>query len=276
MNNFTDKICYITGAGSGMGLQAAQKLAAQGAHLVIFDLNPSAETHRSIEAQRRSPSQRVSCYQMNVADREQTLKVVAQAAAECGPPDVVINMAGIGGVAEFVSMPFAMFERMMQVNVYGSRNICEAVVPLMRDKAGARKGHIALVGSMGGIVPVYGYTAYGTSKFAVVGFAQCLRYEMKPLGIEVSCFCPGEVATPGLAAEKQATHPATAALKKPGGTISMDHAVDGLLAGIAKGRFMIVPGWKTMVTHWALRLTPTSVWNALTDLIVRRALNAKP
>ena len=119
---------------------------------------------------------------------------------------------------------------------------------------------------------VFGYTAYGTSKFAVLGFAQCLRYELKPRGIDVLCFCPGEVATPGLAAEREATHPATRAMKLIGGTLPSEQAIDGLLQGIRRNRFMIVPGWKNRLTHWALRLTPLPLWQAITDGIVAHAL----
>ena len=272
MNSFAGKIVYITGAGSGMGLAGGKMLAAQGARIVMLDRNESAAAMSAIAAERRSPDQRVACYQMDVADRESVLATVAKAVAENGPPDLVIHMAGIGGVAEFVDMKFEMFDRMMKINVYGTRNIVEAVLPAMRANRDHGRGKIVLVGSMGGIVPVYGYTAYGTSKFAVVGFAQCLRYELKPLGIDVACFCPTEVDTPGLAAERQATHPAAVAMKKIGGTMSMEQAVSGLLDGIRRKQFMIVPGFKAKLTHWLLRLTPLPLWHAITDAIVAHAL----
>lgn len=270
---FSGKTVYITGGSSGMGLLAAQKLAAQGAHIAVFDRSSADAAMEQIKAARNADAQRVSHYQLNVAERDGVLATVAQAAAEFGPPDILINMAGIGGVAEFIDMKYEMFDRMMQVNVYGSRNIVEAVLPfLQKNVAQGKRAQIVLVGSMGGIIPVFGYTAYGTSKFAVVGFAQCLRYELKPRGIEVACFCPGEVDTPGLAAERAATHPAAVALKKIGGTISVEQAVQGLLDGIERGEFMISPGIKTKLTFWAQRLTPLPLWNYITDGMIVRAL----
>jgi short-subunit dehydrogenase len=119
---------------------------------------------------------------------------------------------------------------------------------------------------MGGIVPVYGYTA---SKFAVVGFAQCLRYELKPRGIGDACFCPGEVETPGLAEERKSLPVASAALKRIGGTMPVEDAVRGLVKGIQHDEFMIIPGWKV---NWMYRLTPISMWNAVTDAMVTKAL----
>ena len=135
-------------------------------------------------------------------------------------------------------------------------------------------GKIVLVGSMGGIIPVYGYTAYGCSKFAVVGFAQCLRYELKLRGISVACFCPGEVETPGLAAERKSLPPASAALKKIGGTMSVEDAVRGLVSGIRTDEAMIIPGFKVKLTYWMHRITPDWLWNTITDSIVQKALRA--
>lgn len=276
MTEIVGKIVYITGGSSGMGLLSAKLLAAQGADIVMFDRSGSSAGLAQIEAARRSPSQRVAHYRMDVAERSGVLAAVAQAVAEIGAPDIVIHMAGIGGVAEFTAMEYAMFDRMMQVNVYGSRHVVEAVLPAMlarQDKQpGTARGKIVLVGSMGGFIPVYGYTAYGTSKFAVVGFAQCLRYELKPKGIDVACFCPGEVDTPGLAAERRATHPAAVAMKKIGGTMPMEQAVKGLIAGIRADRSLIVPGFRTRLTHWLLRLTPLPLWHRITDAIVAGAL----
>lgn len=123
---FSAKTIYITGAGSGMGLLSARMLAAQGANIVALDQSSNPETLKSIEAARASPEQRIGSFQLNVANREQTLAVGARAAAESGPPDILVNMAGIGGVAEMIDMKFETFDRMMQVNVYGTRNIVEA------------------------------------------------------------------------------------------------------------------------------------------------------
>ena len=114
--------------------------------------------------------------------------------------------------------------------------------------------------------------AYGSSKFAVVGLAQCLRYELKPRGISVACFCPGEVETPGLAAERKTLHPASAALKKIGGSMPVEAAVRGLVKGIEHDEAMIIPGWKVKFTYWMHRITPDRLWNAITDAIVAKAM----
>jgi NAD(P)-dependent dehydrogenase (short-subunit alcohol dehydrogenase family) len=269
MTDVAGKTIYITGGASGMGLIAGKMLAGLGAHIVVLDLNPADASLQEIESACRAPDQRVARYKINIADREMVLGTVASAVAETGAPDVLINMAGIGGAAEFMDMKFETFDRVIQINLYGTRNIVEAVLPSMLSRG---NGKIVLVGSMGGIIPVYGYSAYGSSKFAVVGLAQCLRYELKPRGISVACFCPGEVETPGLAEERKSLPPPSAALKKIGGTMPVEAAVRGLVEGIERDEFMIVPGWKVKLTYWMYRLTPMWLWNVITDSIVAKAL----
>jgi 3-dehydrosphinganine reductase len=269
MTEVAGKTVYITGAGGGMGLLASKMLAGLGAHIVTLDRTPTDAALHEIESARRSPEQRVARYKVDVADREIVIGTVGTAIAEAGAPDVLINMAGIGGAAHLVDMKFETFDRIIKINLYGTRNIVEAVLPSMLARG---NGKIVLVGSMGGIIPVYGYTAYGSSKFAVVGLAQCLRYELKPRGISVACFCPGEVETPGLAAERKTLHPASAALKKIGGTMPVEAAVRGLVKGIEHDEAMIIPGWKVKFTYWMHRITPDRLWNAVTDGIVAKAM----
>ena len=195
MTDVAGKTIYITGGASGMGLLAGKMLAGLGAHIVTLDLNPTDAALHEIESARRSLEQCVARYKINIADREMVIGIVGTAIAEVGAPDVLINMAGIGGSSELVDMKF---------ETYRGGAALHARTWQPQDRSGW---------SMGGIIPVYGSTPYGSPKFAVVGLAQCLRYELKPRGISVACFCPGEVETPGLAAERKTPHPASAAPK---------------------------------------------------------------
>ena len=271
MTTIAGKTFYITGGTRGIGLATASALAARGAHVLLLSRAPDANALAEVASARASTDQRVAHLCVDVADRAAVASTIALALAQFGAPDVLIHGAGIGSARQFCEMEFEEFDRVMRVNLYGSRHLVEAVLPTMLRKG---RGKIVLVGSMGGYVPVYGYTAYGTSKFAVVGFAQCLRYELKPRGVEVACFCPGEVATPGLADERLVLHPAARALKNIGGTIRADAAARALIRGIERDRFLIVSGLRIRIVHWLFRLTPLPLWNALTDAIVARALRA--
>jgi 3-dehydrosphinganine reductase len=83
---------------------------------------------------------------------------------------------------------------------------------------------------------------------------------------------PGRSHTPGLAAERKTLHPVTAALKKISGTMPVDAAVRGLIDGIRRDEFMIIPGLKVKMTYWLHRIMPDRLWNAMTDAIVAKAL----
>ncbi len=276
MNTFDGNTIFVTGGTSGLGLASALALAARGAHLAIFSSSEKlAEAAlEAVRGARKHGGQRVAWLRVDVAQRDQVLAAFAAARRQVGEPDIVLHMAGIGGLAPMAEMPLATFDRIMQINVYGTRHVAEAALLSMRPRG---RGKIVLAGSLGGLVPVFGYTAYGTSKFAVLGFAQCLRYELKPLGIDVACFCPGEVETPGLAAEREHTHPAAVVLKQIGGTLPLERAVLGLLRGIDKNRFLIVPGLRPKLICLALRLTPLALWQAITDQLVGYALRkARP
>lgn len=269
MKSFCGKTIYITGGASGIGLETGRQLAALGAHIVVLDYAPADAAIDVIRLARINAQQTVVRFQLDIADRQAVLATVQAAAAGFGPPDMLINCAGIGVTGEFASMRFEDFDRVMQVNLYGSRHICEAVLPLMRTRG---EGRIVLVASMAGVTPLYGYTDYSTSKYAVLGFGECLRLELKPLGIAVQIVCPGEVETPMVAAERDIIHAATRAMKAAGGHITVGQAVAELLDGLRRSKPLIVLGGKARLTFWLRRIVPPAAWYAACDRIVARAL----
>ena len=147
---------FVTGIGSGMGLQSAKRLAAAGAHIVGFDRSGAEATRAAIEAERASPGQRVRLFVMDVSDRVATRAAIRAAVEACGEPDPLVHMAGVGGVAEMIDMPFEMFDRIMQINLYGTRHVVEVVLPHMLGRNRGTRPKVALAGSMGGFVPAYG------------------------------------------------------------------------------------------------------------------------
>ena len=262
---------FIFGGSSGLGLTTASKYLKCGADLAIFSRGESSGKNALVhlEAHRCNATQQLQWFKVDVADREDVLQSYAAAVNAIGEPDLVINLAGIGSLATHVDTSHQEFDRVLRTNLYGTRHVVEAALgPMLRRK----QGHIVLVGSLGGFVPVYGYTSYGSSKFAVNGYAQCLRYELKPLGIDVSLFAPGEVDTPALANEQQHRITATTAMKWIGGVMPVDTAASALVKAIERRQFLIIPGLRCKAVYWGMRLTPISLWNRITDTIVSTAL----
>jgi 3-dehydrosphinganine reductase len=100
----------------------------------------------------------------------------------------------------FEELPLSTFGDQMDVNYFGTLHTVKTVLPHMMARG---KGHIVNVSSIGGVIGAFGYTAYGASKFAVYGFTEALRAEMKPRGIEVSLVLPADTDTPQLREERE-------------------------------------------------------------------------
>lgn len=257
---------FVSGGGSGIGRHLATTMAARGASVAVFDLKVPDEVRAEIEAARRSPDQRVSVNEVDVRDPAALASAVAAAVTDIGRPALAINSAGVSLNDLFAVSRAEDFEKTIGVNLIGSRNFAAAVLPHMT--VGARLG---LIASLAGITGGYTYAGYASSKAGVIGLAKVLRLEYAPEGIGVSVICPPEIMTPMVEAYATTMHPATRALKDVAGTLPIDVACQEMLAILAKGRFMVIPGRRARRTARLARYLPDRASQALTDRIVRRA-----
>lgn len=258
---------FITGGMSGLGRALAAAYLQRGANVAIFDLNVKEEVLQGLENCRQKDSQKVVAYPVSVTDFSALSQAVQQAVDAIGAPGLAINSAGTQRAAPFDELSAEAFEMVVQVNLFGSRNFAAAVLPHMR--AGAR---LALVASMAGFAANYSYATYCASKFAVIGLGRVLRLELKPKGIDVSLICPPEVDTPMVVEEAKTMHPVSRKLKDIGGTLSVEEAIAGILAGLDAGRTVIIPGFKAKLTYFCNRYLPDFVMNAVVDMVVRSEL----
>ena len=267
MRRLPPRRAFITGGTSGIGLAIARRLAADGGDVVTLSLDPRAqrdEALRVIADARRDPSQRVRAYELDVTDRAAVRELIRDVSKEIGAPEVLINSAGVGGALPFTEARPRDLERSLSVNLYGCWHTIEACLPHMGTGA-----HVVNVSSMAGLVGSYGYTVYASAKFAVVGFSQALRAELAPRGIAVSVLCPVQVDTPMLAKTDLTKPPETLALNAKSGVMSADDVARGLLEGMRKGRFLIIPGRRGRLIHALERWAPgLRMW--LSDRVVRR------
>jgi len=258
---------FVSGGMSGIGKALALEYSRRGADIAVFDLVVEDTVVAELENARRSQSQKIVAYQASVTDFEQLREAVDKAAAALGAPALAINCAGINKALPFAELPREDYERVVQVNVFGTRNFAAAVLPLME-----RGGRLALVASMAGFTANYCYAAYSSSKFAVVGLGKVLRLECKPKGIAVSLICPPEVDTPMVVEEMKDMHPVSRALKDLAGSLTVEEAMRGIFAGLDAGKHVIIPGGKAKLTYFFNRYLPEFVMNALVDRIVRSEL----
>ena len=257
MTDLNQRNVFITGGSSGIGLAAAKQLAALGANIVIFSRNQERLIHaaKEIEGARKDSDVRVQYLPLDVSDNTMTKDVMERAVDKMGPPDILINSAGISSPNYFENITYDQFAGTLTINLFGTRNTIAALLPHMKEKG----GHIINVSSVAGFVGVFGFTDYSASKFGMIGFSESLRSECKQFGILVSVLCPPDTDTPMLAAENVNKPAETKAVSETGGLLSADYVARTMIKGIGKKRFMIIPGVMGKMTYLAKRLLPGAV-----------------
>jgi 3-dehydrosphinganine reductase len=239
-------------------------LAAVGAHVWLAarrrELLEAAL--KEVEAARRDRSQLCGIVPADVSDPEQVARVVETITKTAGTPDVVINSAGITQPGYVQELSLEVFEQLMRVNYFGTVYVTTAVLPAMMERG---SGHIINISSMAGYLGVFGYSAYGATKFAVTGFSEVLRAEMKPHGIRVSVAFPPDTDTPQLAYEEPFKPAETKAISGNAKALSAEKVACSILQQAEKGRFMIFPGTDSRLFYLLTSKLPKSLVFAILD-----------
>jgi 3-dehydrosphinganine reductase len=236
-----DKVALVTGGSSGIGLAISKILASAGAHVWLVARNPERlqAAMREVEATRTSPEQVCGIAPADVTIAEQAAAAVEMVTRASGVPDLVVNSAGdtFPGYVEEISLE--TFRGLMDVNYFGTVNIIKSVLPGMLVRS---SGHIINISSLAGFFGVFGYSAYTATKFAVRGFSDVLRMELKPRGIRVSVVFPPDTDTPQLAYEAPLKPPETKILSGNAKVLSANEVARITLRDAARGRYVIIPG----------------------------------
>lgn len=264
MDNFENKFVYITGGSSGIGLAIAQELATKGAHLLLLARRPAMleEARLIVEKKRRSNTQKIVAMSLDVQNDSDVQQTMQQAVKTFGVPDILITCAGIISADYFTNISYATFDSVIKTNLYGIRNVVAALLPHMQ----IRGGQIVMISSLGGLIGSFGYTAYSSSKFAVVGFAECLRAEARRHGVKVSIVCPPEVDTPMILEESKTIPPETRALKNLVGTLSPAYVARYIVRGIQRKRYLIIPGFLAKYFYYINCYLPFSFIHMTADI----------
>jgi 3-dehydrosphinganine reductase len=251
---------YISGGGSGIGLYFARKFASVGAKVAIFDLRIIDEVRN--ELVQLSGADALAFHELDICDDRAVTAAAEESAEKLGGTDLALNCAGIQISKPFLELSADEFTRVVNINLIGSRNFAAAVLPHMG--SGSR---LAFVASLAGLISNYSYAAYNASKFGVVGLAGAVRMDSIARGIEVSVICPPEVMTPMVEEELKTMNPITFELKQVAGTLDLDTACQEIMAGLEKGDFYIIPGFKARMI-WRLNRWFPGLLRNKTDKII--------
>lgn len=186
-----NKVAIITGAAQGIGLATVQKFVAEGAKVIMVDLNETA----LIEAQTQLKAKgfTVDVAVVDVTRRDQVDALASKVHAQHGRIDVLVNNAGITRDARLANMTEEQFDQVINVNLKSVFSCTQAIVPFMLAQ---NSGVILNASSVVGLYGNFGQTNYAASKYGVIGMTTTWARELGPKGIRVNAVCPGFIQTP--------------------------------------------------------------------------------
>lgn len=184
------RTAIVTGGGSGIGAALVRALVADGAHVVVGDLDPDAAAQ--VAASAPGPGTAVA-RQVDVTSAAAVQEAVDAVVAEHGRLDLMFNNAGITFLGNTEDLTLDQWNAIIDVNVRGVVHGVHAAYPQMIRQ---RSGHIVNTASMGGLMAAGLMTSYVTTKHAVVGLSLALRTEAAAHGVGVTVVCPAAVDTP--------------------------------------------------------------------------------
>ncbi|MFB6353134.1 MAG: SDR family NAD(P)-dependent oxidoreductase [Halobacteriales archaeon] len=226
----TGQTAIVTGAAQGIGRAIARRLAAEGANVVVADVQAEAAERTAAELDAAGDAVAVECDVTSLDDAE---ALAAATRDRFGRIDVLVNNAGVGGGGDFpAELPPEDWHHVLDVNLTGAYNCCYAAVPSMIE---AGTGRVINVSSMAGRnISYHGTANYTASKWGLIGLTKHLAWDLGEHGIRVNAICPGVVLTPLADGQTDEERAATAA-KIPLGRWSEPEEQAAAVAFLASG-----------------------------------------
>jgi NAD(P)-dependent dehydrogenase (short-subunit alcohol dehydrogenase family) len=191
MGRLDGKVCLITGAGSGIGQASARLFAAEGALVIVADIDLEA-AKGTVEDIAKAHGEAVA-EQVDVTDQRETVALVERVVERHQRIDVLFNNAGIAGVGDVIETEPELFDRVMNVNVRGVYLMSRAVAPQMIKQ---RSGSIINMSSCIAEIGLARRVSYAASKGAVLSMTKSMQVDLAQHGIRVNALLPGTILTP--------------------------------------------------------------------------------
>jgi 3-dehydrosphinganine reductase len=267
------RLALITGGSSGIGLALAKALIQEGLNLCLLarDIPKLEKAQAEVSALAINGDQKVDIISCDATNYEDLSQKLSQWTAQAGVPDLVINSAGVTYPGYFQDLDLDIFHWQMDVNYFGTLHVIKCLIGDMIQRG---SGTIVNISSQAGFVGVFGYSAYGPSKYAVRGLTDVLRSEMKPLGITCHIVFPPDTETPQLEFEKELKPPETKAIAGASSVLSAEKVAESILAGVKKGKYVIIPGFEGKLLYRVIGILGNLIY-PIVDWMIRRAQKNK-
>ncbi|KAJ6446624.1 3-ketodihydrosphingosine reductase gsl-3 [Purpureocillium lavendulum] len=256
------KTVLITGASEGMGLSAAQKLAARGANVILVSRSASKleAALQSVKAAAKNPStQRFHCIPADVSSPSYAAPVLAQAREwnNGRSPDVVWCVAGVSVPELFVDMDMASLRKQMDVNFFGTAEMSHAILRewLAADAPVEKEPrHLVMTTSVVALYTIPGYAPYAPSKWAIRGLADTISQEamMYPQNVKVHVVYPGSILSPGFERENVSKPDITKILEESDPKQTPDEVAEAAIRGLERGDYFITVNFLGSLMKWGM------------------------
>ena len=189
--NLNGKVAVVTGGATGIGREIAKTLASFGANVVV-NYNSSAKEALELIEEIKALGKEASCIQANVANFNESQKLIDYAVTTFGKIDILVNNAGVTADTLILRMTEEDFDKVINVNLKGTWNCCKHAAKYMTKQ---REGRIVNISSIVGLIGNAGQTNYSASKAGVIGLTKSLARELSKRNINCNAIAPGFIKT---------------------------------------------------------------------------------